>query len=489
MATTLDTLPVDVLLDNILGYLDAESLIQLSYTNRMFSSLCQDEYLWRHLVLEDYSLPRDASFRQMGWKSLYSKLDHSKVYVWGENSDGRLGFEAPNLGRRRFFNSVSVSTPHQLSTLNSKKIVDINAGGWSFHALDKGGQVWAWGKIGGQQMWSTFGSEKLREPTRVALPAATRVISVSCGRGHAVALARDGTVWQWNNVRLAEKVHLPQAYASDPIVQVSANWGASSLLTKSGLLLVIPLPDRVVPNRADEDEEQGPTSGGVRYLKSFPGQRSLSQDNTYTDLHLQESDMSMVSLDRIEHDRLLVSTANYNPVAKEDVLIQIAGTEHCTLALSRAGRVYRFTVQDFEALRASPANSTIEYIHYSAKEQETNVRAAPNRFITANFHQFAVYTRDGPALVGNDTDPFDQRPDNLPVPDVCKVSFGDYHCGALTNDGKLFTWGGFSAGALGHGELYEDGLATPMLLDFFNDQYVFAIGFGGWHSAVLTIPK
>ncbi|KAI8066641.1 regulator of chromosome condensation 1/beta-lactamase-inhibitor protein II [Gongronella butleri] len=485
--TTLDSLPTDILVDSILGYLDVDSLIQLSYTNRAFYSLCQDEFLWKHLVLNDYSVPREATFRQMGWKTLYSKLNHSKVYVWGENNDGRLGLETRgNIGRRHFFNSLSVSSPQQLTALNLKKIVDIHAGGWSFHGLDKDGRVWVWGTIAAQQIWRAFGSERLREPTRIALPDHIRISSLSCGRSHAIALAKDGSVWHWNNYRVPERVHLPASLLeSDSVVQVSANWGGSSILTKNGALIVIPLPDRVVP---DEDE------GSLRFLRSFPGDRQVN-DAGYTDLFLQDADVSVVTLARLQQDARLTAATQLQPVLDGDVLVQIAGMEHHTMALSRAGRVYRFEAPEGNKISEAPASSTIEYIHYSAAAAkarspgQSRRATGPSRFLTAAFHTFAVYTKDGLVLLGQHDDPFDKQPDTMDHQDICKVSFGDYHRGALTNDGRLLTWGGYSAGALGHGEQYEDGLDTPTEVDFFHDQYVFAIGFGGWHSAVLAIPK
>jgi SCF-associated factor 1 len=52
------------------------------------------------------------------------------------------------------------------------------------------------------------------------------------------------------------------------------------------------------------------------------------------------------------------------------------------------------------------------------------------------------------------------------------------------------TWGAFSAGALGHGNSHEDHvLEEPHKVAAFENMYVFAIGFGGWHSGVLAIPK
>ena len=64
-----------------------------------------------------------------------------------------------------------------------------------------------------------------------------------------------------------------------------------------------------------------------------------------------------------------------------------------------------------------------------------------------------------------------------------------YHCGALTNDGKLLTWGAYSAGALGHGSAQPwSNKETPEPVNYFSDSFVFAIGFGGWHSGALAIP-
>lgn len=40
-----------------------------------------------------------------------------------------------------------ITTPRELRSLRSKGIVEIVAGGWSFHALDRCGRVWMWGWV------------------------------------------------------------------------------------------------------------------------------------------------------------------------------------------------------------------------------------------------------------------------------------------------------------------------------------------------------
>lgn len=62
-----------------------------------------------------------------------------------------------------------------------------------------------------------------------------------------------------------------------------------------------------------------------------------------------------------------------------------------------------------------------------------------------------------------------------------------HHFGALTSEGRVLTWGNYSSGALGHGKLANNRDYAPRYVDALNDKFVFAMGFGGWQSAVLTI--
>ena len=64
-----------------------------------------------------------------------------------------------------------------------------------------------------------------------------------------------------------------------------------------------------------------------------------------------------------------------------------------------------------------------------------------------------------------------------------------YHCGALTSQGKLLTWGNYSSGALGHGNISEGNHPIPKYVETLDDKFVFAIGFGGWQSSVLAINR
>ena len=66
-----------------------------------------------------------------------------------------------------------------------------------------------------------------------------------------------------------------------------------------------------------------------------------------------------------------------------------------------------------------------------------------------------------------------------------------YHSGALTNQGDLLTWGANSNGAIGHGEsnVFVEPKTIPEAIPSLRNMFVFAIGFGGWQSSALAIPR
>jgi alpha-tubulin suppressor-like RCC1 family protein len=65
---------------------------------------------------------------------------------------------------------------------------------------------------------------------------------------------------------------------------------------------------------------------------------------------------------------------------------------------------------------------------------------------------------------------------------ICKICVGDFHCAALTNDGRLYTWGCGSEGQLGHGN--RSNQSTPRLLEGIED--VKSVACGGGHTGIIT---
>jgi SCF-associated factor 1 len=225
----------------------------------------------------------------------------------------------------------------------------------------------------------SYGTKRLTTPTLLQTGNETqpkiKFRSISSGRAHVIGLARDGTVWHWSNHVTLQRVDI-----EDRIVQVAANWNYSSALTADGKLLVIPQPDLIIQSQLEE--EPAPTV--------------------------------LVAA--------AVSVSDMLPDASQDRIVQIAGLDGYTLALTQHGRVLKV------ATGGGFATEAIELVKYSSTTKENNDRrGVMTRFITGAFNNFAVYTKDkvmmGDINVAADTEP--TRINALDNQDVCKVSFGE----------------------------------------------------------------
>jgi SCF-associated factor 1 len=153
--------------------------------------------------------------------------------------------------------------------------------------------------------------------------------------------------------------------------------------------------------------------------------------------------------------------------------------------------------------------------------------------ISASFQTFVAYSVGGTSVVlmGNRPTTPSDAPTVLPGlqnRNIVSVVLGDYHFGALTEDGTMLTWGKYSAGALGLGDPFtlpagspgsfplsneQSNPAPPMGYrlgrgrgrreeppevkeptevrfdreDHKRDKFVFAIAASGWHTAALVI--
>lgn len=322
--------------------------------------------------------------------------------------------------------------------------------------------------------------EPIKTPTLVGLPPNERMESVACGRSHAISVSTEGKVYHWNHLHKVQQILLPNTQSR--VVQVSGNWGYSSLLTAAGEIFIVPQPENA------EDHE--PPILSVEALGY-----GITLQN-----YISDAQNMGIQVDSAPNDRF----------------VQIAAMEKHTLALTMKGRVYRFeTAQLIERadeeeelgrgpprFLSNPAVTGGELVQYSSRNQDNIVSTdgSLTMFISAFFHNFAVYSLDGAVKLGtHETGPL-QEPTTMEEldQDICKVTFGDYHSGALTTHGDLLTWGSYSRGALGHGTVntptrfsvfQQEQEPRPRKIETLNDMFVFAASFGGWHSACLAFKR
>jgi len=110
-------------------------------------------------------------------------------------------------------------------------------------ALSADGALWSWG-CGGQGVLGHGDEQYQLLPTKIEAFAGQRVVAVSAGGDHSLALTADGAVWSWGNGFYGKLGHgdeqqqlLPkkvEALAGQRVVAVSVGEDHSLALTADG---------------------------------------------------------------------------------------------------------------------------------------------------------------------------------------------------------------------------------------------------------------
>ena len=230
----LSDLPVDIIVHDLLPCLDAQSLVALGSTSKAFHSLIlqsgtgTSEVLWRYRLSHDLNFPVSNTARSKGWLKLYQKATHPELYVWGCTQNGRSGIQNPPYR--------GLLQPTRLRLPKGVKIVDIVAGGWSFHFLDATGKIWFQGQMSGDAAWEfegpyTHSGRVQRTPRRLPVDLLAPVVALDCGRSHVLALDKNNQVYEFRSWgRIAQLRDAQSRWGH--VLSISCGWSFSALLTR-----------------------------------------------------------------------------------------------------------------------------------------------------------------------------------------------------------------------------------------------------------------
>ena len=110
------------------------------------------------------------------------------VYSWGYGDDGKLGHG----------NQEHQMLPKEVEALRGRQVTMVSAGGSHSLALTASGEVLSWG--GGYYGKLGHGDEENQlRPKVVEALQGTRVVQISGGNIHTLALAEDGKVFSWGD--------------------------------------------------------------------------------------------------------------------------------------------------------------------------------------------------------------------------------------------------------------------------------------------------
>ena len=145
-----------------------------------------------------------------GFSSSLALDENGHVWAWGSGEDGRLGIG--NDQQQRYPVNVSVKANSPLANV---EIVQISVGFSHALALDAEGKVWAWGSNDRGQLGTgerviphvcppgTIAPNHYR-PVNISTLSESelegvRIVQVSAGTAHSLALDEEGNVWAWGN--------------------------------------------------------------------------------------------------------------------------------------------------------------------------------------------------------------------------------------------------------------------------------------------------
>jgi tRNA A-37 threonylcarbamoyl transferase component Bud32 len=240
-----------------------------------------DERILPFIVNNDISIIDSMIVQELCFKEIidlsygichYIARTNDKIYCWGNNSLGQLGngkidnlvtsikmikelvynfwriFGKSNpFSDRYFLEQKSENKPQINEILSNLNLVDIKCGAFHSLALTQSGEVYAWGfNLDGQ---TGVGSELcLRSiPYKVNGFENEKMIMISCGSHHSMALAESGRAYSWGcndcgqlGIGNKDKSLTPKLIEiSDVlIVKISCGQTHSTLLTNDGVIYV-----------------------------------------------------------------------------------------------------------------------------------------------------------------------------------------------------------------------------------------------------------
>jgi alpha-tubulin suppressor-like RCC1 family protein len=122
-----------------------------------------------------------------GWCHCIARNSSGKIYCWGRNRWGLLGFTSEY---ERYH------TPKLNQYLNNKFVVDISCGARHSLVLTNYGEVYTWGNNDWGQIGNSCNDNQLI-PIKVKGFNNERVVMISCGYWHSMALTECGHVYSW----------------------------------------------------------------------------------------------------------------------------------------------------------------------------------------------------------------------------------------------------------------------------------------------------
>jgi len=377
----------------------------------------------------------------IGSSSSSALTESGQVFTWGRNNYGELGDNT----------TVDKWIPTDITSAfpAEDKVIKLSLGGWYSSALTESGKVFTWGRNDYGQLGDNTTVDKW-VPTDITsqFPADDKVIQLSQGYYHSAALTESGKVFTWGaNYRgnLGDGTTVDKWVptditggfpADDKVIQLSIGYDHSAVLTESGKVF----------------------TWGINWFG-------------------QLGDGTIV--------RKLVPTDITSQFPAEDKVIQLSLGSYHSAALTESSKVFTWGINIDGQLgdnsitdRSIPTDIT-SWFPAEDKVIKLSIGTTSSSALTENNKVFTWGSNNSGILGNNTTDnrrvPFDIT-SQFPAEDkVIKLLMGATNASAITESGKVFTWGNNWFGQLGNGTTHDKWV--PTLIDSISTPTYITISF------------
>mmetsp|Transcript_15912 Transcript_15912/g.25810 ORF Transcript_15912/g.25810 Transcript_15912/m.25810 type:complete len:606 (+) Transcript_15912:105-1922(+) len=373
--------------------------------------------------------------------SARTELDALAVFTWGRGEDGQLG-----LG-----DTSDQDEPTYVDALRGVGVRQIACGSGHTVVLSTEGEVFTWGR--GDDGRLGHGDNGWKYVPRIIQSLAGQVVvQVTCGSYHTAAVTGNGDLYTWGGGMYGKLGHGNEAGHSTPkrvealvglnVSQIACGSRHTAIITSSGAIYTWGDKENGVAGHGDTEGHQYTP----KLLEKLAGKR----------------------------------------------VVQLSACGFHTGCLTADGELYTWGEGKFGRLGHGAERNC-----HSPRLVETLLGKKPRQVSCGGFHT-AVVTEDGRLYtfgggehgqLGHNDRVNKVKPTLVQALEgyfVSQITCGWSHSVALTNKGRIFTWGNGDHGKLGHGSGRK--VSVPNMVEKLKDYRVVRVASYNEHTAALVEP-